>query len=126
MKLLAAILICSQLIGCAGSFPLEHTAIALGTTAAGETMGNCWAGAAVGSALLVSREYTQAEYRWIAAAGDSASEGRVTLVLTPDGKGAWQIRHAPHCDSCIAVIPAPAQPFDNHPAARACWLGYCE
>lgn len=38
--------------------------------------------------------WAQAEYRWIAAAGDSASEGRVTLVLTPDGKGAWQIRHA--------------------------------
>lgn len=69
-RLLAAILICSQLVGCAGSFPLEHTAIALGTTAAGETMGNCWAGAAVGSALLVSREYTQAEYRWIERYGN--------------------------------------------------------
>jgi ketosteroid isomerase-like protein len=41
-----------------------------------------------------SMAWAQAEYRWVAAAGDSAREGRVTLVLTPDEKGAWRIRHA--------------------------------
>jgi len=38
--------------------------------------------------------WVQAEYRWVAAAGDSAREGRVTLILTPNEKGAWLIRHA--------------------------------
>ena len=38
--------------------------------------------------------WAQAEYRWVASAGDSAREGRVTLVLTPNEKGAWRIRHA--------------------------------
>jgi len=38
--------------------------------------------------------WAQAEYRWVAAAGDSAREGRVTLILTPNEKGAWRIRHA--------------------------------
>ncbi len=38
--------------------------------------------------------WAQAEYRWISAAGDSAREGRVTLVLSPNEKGAWRIRHA--------------------------------
>ncbi|HKP29814.1 MAG TPA: nuclear transport factor 2 family protein [Gemmatimonadales bacterium] len=38
--------------------------------------------------------WVQAEYRWVAAAGDSAREGRVTLILTPNEKGAWRIRHA--------------------------------
>ena len=38
--------------------------------------------------------WAQAEYRWLAAAGDSAREGRVTLILTPNEKGAWRIRHA--------------------------------
>jgi ketosteroid isomerase-like protein len=41
-----------------------------------------------------SMAWAQAEYRWVAAAGDSAREGRVTLVLTPNEKGAWRIRHA--------------------------------
>lgn len=38
--------------------------------------------------------WVQAEYRWVAAAGDSAREARVTLILTPNEKGAWRIRHA--------------------------------
>jgi ketosteroid isomerase-like protein len=38
--------------------------------------------------------WVQAEYRWVAAAGDSAREGRVTLILSPNEKGAWRIRHA--------------------------------
>jgi ketosteroid isomerase-like protein len=38
--------------------------------------------------------WAQAEYRWVSAAGDSAREARVTLVLSPNEKGAWRIRHA--------------------------------
>ena len=38
--------------------------------------------------------WAQAEYRWVSAAGDSAREGRVTLILSPNEKGAWRIRHA--------------------------------
>ena len=41
-----------------------------------------------------SMAWAQAEYRWVSAAGDSAREGRVTLILTPNEKGAWRIRHA--------------------------------
>jgi len=41
-----------------------------------------------------SMAWVQAEYRWVAAAGDSAREALVTLILTPDEKGAWRIRHA--------------------------------
>lgn len=41
-----------------------------------------------------SMAWVQAEYRWVAAAGDSAREGRVTLILSPNEKGAWRIRHA--------------------------------
>jgi ketosteroid isomerase-like protein len=38
--------------------------------------------------------WAQAEYRWVAAARDSAREGRVTFILVPNEKGAWRIRHA--------------------------------
>jgi ketosteroid isomerase-like protein len=38
--------------------------------------------------------WAQAEYRWVSAARDSAREGRVTLILIPNEKGAWRIRHA--------------------------------
>ncbi len=38
--------------------------------------------------------WAHAEYRWVSASGDSAREGRVTLVLSPNEKGAWRIRHA--------------------------------
>lgn len=41
-----------------------------------------------------SLAWVQAEYRWVSSAGDRAREGRVTLVLSPDAKGAWRIRHA--------------------------------
>lgn len=65
MKFIAAILICCLLSGCAGSFPWEHTAIAIGSTATGEALGNCWAGAAVGTAAMFAREEAQNEYRLI-------------------------------------------------------------
>ena len=38
--------------------------------------------------------WAQAAYRWVAASADSAGEGRVTLILSPNEKGAWRIRHA--------------------------------
>jgi ketosteroid isomerase-like protein len=38
--------------------------------------------------------WAQAEYRWVSAARDSARQGRVTIILTPNEKGAWRIRHA--------------------------------
>lgn len=41
-----------------------------------------------------SLAWAQAEYRWVSASGDSAREGRMTLVLSPNEKGAWRIRHA--------------------------------
>jgi hypothetical protein len=50
--------------------PLEHSAYAVtAQVVIGLLSGNWWAGAAFGAALLIGREITQAEYRWIAAYG---------------------------------------------------------
>lgn len=64
-RLAAIALLCTLLAGCAGAFPWEHTAIALTATATGETLGSCWAGAAVGTAAMFAREEAQNEYRLI-------------------------------------------------------------
>jgi hypothetical protein len=65
MKRIAILLICCLLSGCAGSFPWEHTVIALTATTSGEALGSCWAGAAVGTAAMFAREEAQNEYRLI-------------------------------------------------------------
>lgn len=44
---------------------LQHTLIALAFTGLGYITGNTMAGVAVGCAIFITRELTQAEYRWI-------------------------------------------------------------
>jgi hypothetical protein len=69
MQKLITLILCLSLIGCA-NFPIQHTLIALSATGTGEVLGNCWAGAAVGSAIMMSREEAQAEYRYIERYGN--------------------------------------------------------
>ena len=64
MKTMCVFMICATLSGCA-NFPFEHVAIALGSTATGEALGNCWAGASVGAAVFWGREQAQNEQRLI-------------------------------------------------------------
>lgn len=38
--------------------------------------------------------WAQVEYRWLSTAAGLARAGRATVVLVPDERGAWRIRHA--------------------------------
>ena len=61
---ISIILICTLLAGCS-HFPYEHVLISLGSTATGEALGNCWAGASAGAAIFWGREQAQDEQRLI-------------------------------------------------------------
>lgn len=65
MRAIAILILSLQLCACRGSLPWEHIAIATTSTVTGEALGNCWAGAAVGTAAMVAREEAQNEYRLI-------------------------------------------------------------
>lgn len=50
---------------------LQHSLIVVGLTAIGFFVGNPIAGCAAGVALVMTREHTQAEYRWIEKYGQN-------------------------------------------------------